>query len=102
MRDKKTIQLVGLLILIFFAVEYLEPSAVGVRIGPTPSSNQSSGQEKSPSADGIGIIAPHAMIWNSPILINKNFSHHKFQNPPEYFFCKLLSKEIFHPPLLSA
>ena len=101
MRDKNIIQLVGLLILIFFVVEYVEPSAIGVRIGGIPPSSQSSTKEKSTSVENTGTMPPHAMVWNSSILISSNLVYHKFQNFPETFVCKLFSLEIFHPPLIS-
>ena len=98
---KKTIQLVGLLILIFFTVEYLEPSAVGVRIGHTSATDQSSTKEKSSTTEKTDSPAPHAMIWSFLILLKKNSSQYKFQCLPESLFIKHFSKEIFHPPLLS-
>jgi hypothetical protein len=101
MRNKKIIQLVGLLILLFFTVEYLEPSSVGVRIGGIPFSNQSSTQEKSTGGEKLGTITPHAMMWSPPILFNNIFSYSKFQNFSDPFVYQLLSKKIFRPPLLS-
>jgi hypothetical protein len=98
--NKQIIRLIGLLILILFTVEYLEPSAVGVRIGHTSSPNQSGTKEKSSSTEKNGSLSPHAMIWDSLFLLNQDFSHNKFKFLPEPFFPKLFLKEIFHPPLL--
>jgi hypothetical protein len=99
--NKKIIRFLGLLILLLFVMEYLEPSTVGVRIGQASSPNPSETQERSSSFEKNGVISPHAMIWDSLFLFDQDLSQGKFKEFPKSVLHKLFSKEIFHPPLLS-
>jgi hypothetical protein len=82
-------------------MEYLEPSAVGVRIGHTSAPDQSSTKGAAPSLEKIDSLAPHAMILGSFFQLDKDFSQYEFRYIPESFYINYFSNEIFRPPLLS-
>ena len=114
-------------LLCLFLVEYLNPSAVGVRAYYDPSlkyyssffANNSPLLKKSnpliwASAEDhdhfrknrsnkpcIGEKSiPHAMIWDFPIYINQAFPRYKFQPVQKILSDQLPFEEIYHPPRL--
>ena len=113
-------------LLCLFLVEYLHPSAVGVRACDDPSLKYyySSFDNNSPrltkSNPLIWVSAdynhfpknrsdkpciekrsiPHAMIWDFPIYINQAFPRYKFQPVPKILSDQLPFEEIYHPPRL--
>lgn len=114
--------------LCLFLVEYLNPSAVGVRACYAPSSRYySSFDNNSPrlkksnpliwvSADYDHLLKnrstlfdkpsiekksiPHAMIWDFPLPINRVFPKYKFQPVQKILSDQLPFEEIYHPPRL--
>jgi len=118
------IKIGALVFLCLFMVEYLHPSAVGVRACYDPSLKYySSFDNNSPHLKSNSLIwvsadydhflknrsdkpciekrsIPHAMIWDFPISINRAFPKYKFQPVQKFLSNQAPFEEIYHPPRL--
>lgn len=92
-----------LLVLSLFIIEYLEPSAVGIRASNLPSSSEPTSPQNPPKDNPVSVPnfllnTPHAMLKVDSFRVDEKF--------PEYFLPLLnktlleiiFSKEIPHPP----
>ena len=111
--------------LCLFMLEYLDPSAVGVRAYYDPSfkyysslGNNYSLQKKSNPLILVIVdydhfpenrpdkhciekkFIPHAMVGDFPIFVNRAFPEHKFYPVQEIISNKPPLEEIYHPPRL--
>lgn len=129
MKKWYTLIKIGVWVTLFlFIVEYLHPSAIGVRACYDPSSkyypsfgnNFPLPKKSNPliwiSADYDHFLKnqstpfhkptiekkniPHAMIWDFPISINRAFPKYKFQPLQKILSNQPPFEEIYHPPRL--
>lgn len=102
MKKRETIiRVLGMLLLLFFVLEYLEPSTIGIRTGVVPLSEQPSGQGKSPEWSKLSLSASHAMICGPSLFSEQGENRVKLQPVFLSILVPLFPDEIFHPPLSS-
>ncbi len=90
----------SLLFFALFLMEYLEPSAVGVRaINHFQARGASSTIPSCPISEDNTISTPHAMISMSPFSLEEDGRHLSFYSLPASLSLHAFSKEIFHPPV---
>jgi hypothetical protein len=98
---KQFIKIMGLIILFFFTIEYLEPSTNGIRINPFPYSDPTPAQSNAPTTNPQN-LSPHAMIGVGLFTLLNVFTSQKLYLSATPLTLQPFSKEIFHPPLASA
>lgn len=102
MKKRETIfRVLGMLLLLCFVLEYLEPSTIGIRTGVVPLSNPPSDQGKSSEWSKLSLSAPHAMICGPSLFSEQGEISVKLQPVFVSLFISSFPDEIYHPPLSS-